>query len=61
MLDQAVPKPSRTGWADTVFLALLEHLYTDSVEIDHELALPLFAAADFLGVDHLKAKTCLTD
>ena len=26
MLDQAVPKPSRTGWADTVFLALLEHL-----------------------------------
>lgn len=38
-----------------VFMALLEHLYTDSVEMSPELTLPLFAAADFLGVDHLKA------
>jgi hypothetical protein len=37
-----------------VFLVLLEHLYTDSVDMPSELALPLFAAADFLGVVHLK-------
>ena len=37
-----------------VFLALLDHLYTDAVDISAELALPLLAAADFLGVEHLK-------
>jgi len=37
-----------------VFLALLEHLYTDSDHVPPDLALRLFAAADFLGVEHLK-------
>jgi len=37
-----------------VFLALLEHLYTDRVEIASESALELFAAADFLGIEQLK-------
>ena len=38
-----------------VFLALLEHLYTDHIDLTPDLALPLFAAADFLGVEHLKS------
>jgi hypothetical protein len=39
-----------------VFTVLLEYLYTDSFEMpDDALALPLFAAADFLGVEQLKA------
>ena len=38
-----------------VFMALLEYLYTDSAEVPSNLALPLFAAADFLGVEHLKS------
>lgn len=33
-----------------VFLAVLEYLYTDKVELTPELAVPLLAAADFLGV-----------
>ena len=33
---------------------MLDHLYTDAVDISAELALPLLAAADFLGVEHLK-------
>ena len=37
-----------------VFMALLEHLYTDTVEISSRIALELFAAADFLGVEQLK-------
>ena len=31
-----------------IFMALLEYLYVDSVDVTSELALPLFAAADFL-------------
>jgi len=42
-----------------VFTALLEHLYTDRVEISSEIALELFAAADFLGVEQLKG-ICMT-
>lgn len=38
-----------------VFMALLEYLYTDAAELPSNLALPLFAAADFLGVEHLKS------
>ena len=38
-----------------VFMALIDYLYTDSDEFPSNLALPLFAAADFLGVDHLKS------
>jgi len=38
-----------------IFMALLEYLYVDSVDVTSELALPLFAAADFLGVEHLKS------
>ena len=39
-----------------VFMVLLEYLYTDTFEMsDDALALPLFAAADFLGVEQLKA------
>ena len=30
-----------------VFMALLEHLYTDVVDDSHDLSLPLLAAADF--------------
>ena len=37
-----------------VFVALLDHLYTDSTEVAAEMALPLFAAADRFGVDRLK-------
>ena len=36
---------------------MLEHLYTDAVEISSEIALELFAAADFLGVEQLKLMT----
>ena len=36
-----------------VLIALLNHIYTDASDIDPQLALPLFAAADFLGVEHL--------
>jgi hypothetical protein len=38
-----------------VFRALLEHLYTDRVDVTSEIALELFAAADFLGVEQLKS------
>ena len=38
-----------------VFHALLEHLYTDRVDVTSEIALELFAAADFLGVEQLKS------
>ena len=45
------------AWAAQV----LEHLYTDAVEISSEIALELFAAADFLGVEQVcawHARTC---
>lgn len=38
-----------------VFMAVLDHLYTDAIEIDSELALPLFAAADRFQIDRLKS------
>jgi len=37
-----------------VFMILLEHLYTDAVEVPLGLSLPVFAAADRFGVDRLK-------
>merc|ERR1712032_225506 len=37
-----------------VFLALLEYLYTDEVEIGLEIAMDLFVAADQFGVERLK-------
>mmetsp|Transcript_127525 Transcript_127525/g.408186 ORF Transcript_127525/g.408186 Transcript_127525/m.408186 type:complete len:521 (+) Transcript_127525:105-1667(+) len=37
-----------------VFLALLEYLYTDEVEICLEIAMDLFVAADQFGVERLK-------
>jgi len=37
-----------------VFMLILEHLYTDMVEIPSTAALSLFAAADRFGVDRLK-------
>lgn len=37
----------------TVLMAMLEHLYTDTINLTPELALPLFAAADFLGVEQV--------
>ena len=37
-----------------VFVALLDHLYTDSTDVAAEMALPLFAAADRFGVERLK-------
>lgn len=37
-----------------VFLALLEYLYTDEIEISLELAMDLFVAADQFGVERLK-------
>jgi len=37
-----------------VFLALLEYLYTDEVEISLEIAMDLFVAADQFGVERLK-------
>ena len=40
--------------AAEVFVALLDHLYTDSTEVAAEMALPLFAAADRFGVERLK-------
>mmetsp|Transcript_88030 Transcript_88030/g.247419 ORF Transcript_88030/g.247419 Transcript_88030/m.247419 type:complete len:510 (+) Transcript_88030:40-1569(+) len=36
------------------FLALLEYLYTDEVEINMEIAMDLFVAADQFGVERLK-------
>ena len=42
------------GVAAEVFVALLDHLYTDSTEVAAEMALPLFAAADRFGVERLK-------
>ena len=41
--------------AAEVFVALLDHLYTDSTEVAAEMALPLFAAADRFGVERLKS------
>eukprot|EP00928_Gymnodinium_smaydae_P008896 TRINITY_DN1327_c0_g2_i2.p1 TRINITY_DN1327_c0_g2~~TRINITY_DN1327_c0_g2_i2.p1 ORF type:complete len:504 (-),score=110.69 TRINITY_DN1327_c0_g2_i2:52-1563(-) len=40
-----------------VFLALLEYLYTDEVEIGLDIAMDLFVAADQFGVERLK-KLC---
>jgi len=40
-----------------VFLALLEYLYTDEVDISLDIAMDLFEAADHFGVDRLK-KLC---
>lgn len=37
-----------------VFLALLEYLYTDEVEISLDIAMDLFVAADQFGVERLK-------
>lgn len=37
-----------------VFLALLEYLYTDDVEISMDIAMELFVAADQFGVERLK-------
>mmetsp|Transcript_29585 Transcript_29585/g.62882 ORF Transcript_29585/g.62882 Transcript_29585/m.62882 type:complete len:512 (+) Transcript_29585:125-1660(+) len=37
-----------------VFLSLLEYLYTDEVEINMEVAMDLFMAADQFGVERLK-------
>ena len=37
-----------------IFLALLEYLYTDNVDISLEIAMELFQAADQFGVDRLK-------
>lgn len=37
-----------------VFLALLEYLYTDEVDVSLEIALDLFVAADQFGVERLK-------
>jgi len=37
-----------------IFLALLEYLYTDQVEIALDIAMELFQAADQFGVDRLK-------
>lgn len=37
-----------------VFLALLEYLYTDEVEINLDIAMDLFVAADQFGVERLK-------
>merc|ERR1711972_884304 len=37
-----------------VFLALLEYLYTDEVEICMDIAMDLFVAADQFGVERLK-------
>jgi len=37
------------------FLLLLEYLYSDDVEIDVDVAMDLFVAADQCGVDRLKA------
>lgn len=41
----------------TVFLGLLEYLYTDEIEINLDMAMDLFVAADQFGVDRLK-KLC---
>lgn len=38
-----------------VFSAVLDHLYTDSVDVPPELALPLFSAANFFQIDRLKS------
>ena len=37
-----------------IFLALLEYLYTDQVDIPLDIAMELFQAADQFGVDRLK-------
>jgi len=41
----------------SIFLSMLEYLYTDDVEIKLEFAMDLFVAADQFGVDRLK-KLC---
>jgi hypothetical protein len=38
-----------------VFMAMLEHLYTDTVEIPSDIALALMCTADRFGVERLKA------
>ena len=38
-----------------VFMAMLEHLYTDTIEIPSDIALPLLCTADRFGVERLKA------
>ena len=37
-----------------IFLRLLEYLYTDDVEVDLDMAMELFQAADQFGVERLK-------
>ena len=37
-----------------IFLALLEYLYTDNVDIALDIAMELFQAADQFGVERLK-------
>ncbi|CAN0532052.1 unnamed protein product, partial [Ectocarpus sp. 12 AP-2014] len=37
-----------------IFLALLEYLYTDELDVELEVAMELFQAADQFGVDRLK-------
>ncbi|GMH53623.1 hypothetical protein TrST_g10159 [Triparma strigata] len=42
------------GVRKVIFLALLEYLYTDFVDLDLEIAMELFQAADQFGVERLK-------
>lgn len=42
------------GVAHRVFISLLEYLYTDEVDINLEIAMDLFVAADQFGVERLK-------
>merc|ERR1712217_269188 len=43
-----------TVYRTEFFLALLEYLYTDEVEISLDIAMDLFVAADQFGVERLK-------
>mmetsp|Transcript_31762 Transcript_31762/g.90585 ORF Transcript_31762/g.90585 Transcript_31762/m.90585 type:complete len:512 (-) Transcript_31762:53-1588(-) len=47
----SIPIP---GVSHRVFLALLEYLYTDEVDINLDIAMDLFVAADQFGVERLK-------
>lgn len=49
-----LPSIAVAGVPHKVFLSLLEYLYTDEVEINLDIAMDLFAAADMFGVDRLK-------
>jgi hypothetical protein len=54
MMESRASEIILPGVKHEVFLALLEYLYTDELDIQLELAMDMFQAADQFGVERLK-------